>query len=207
MEDLCGDPLPGRRAPGFVQGRANITGSSTGGVVRAAIVYVEPSEDLLIGPGSVENGQVRILGRAIVLSDDPRMPGRAVNEVGFTIDPTTIPAGSEAVAAGYDAGQVFYAFEVVSDFARLAPAAQTLVTRAQCSPGGELEVRGFSTHATGTITVLDDVTNSVLGTVEVSPDAGTAGTFRFRIQHPPTCPVRVRLLNSNGSTTIALVEA
>lgn len=206
MEALCGDPLPGRKVPGFVQGRASLTGTSIGGVVRAAIVYVEPSEDVLIGPGNIVNGHVTVLGREVMLNPDPRMLGRAVNEVGFSIDPSTIPTGSEAVASGYDTGLVFYASELVSDFAQLSPPTQTLVTRAQCSPGGELEVRGFSTHTTGTVTVLDDVTHEVLGTTNVASDGGAAGIFRFRLQDPVTCPARVRLLNSNGSTTVALVE-
>ncbi len=202
--DLLGDPLPGRTVPGFTNARATLTGVYVDGVVHATRVYVEPSEDVLIGPATCGPGHISVLGRRVVITEDERMWGRATNENGFTIDPTSCPLGTPVEIIGYDTGDVFYAIEFVSDFAALTPANQTLITRAQCSPGGNFEVRGASTSQAGEVSVYDDVTNQLLGTAPVTAN-GASGEFRFRIAHPPTCPARVRVVNSNGSIAIALV--
>lgn len=202
--DLLGDPLPGRTVPGFSEGRANITGVYVEGKVHAISVYVEPSEDVLVGPATCGPNLISVLGRHIVMNEDERMWGSAVNESGFVVDPTTCPLGTPVEIVGYDAGDVFFATQLVSNFARLLPANQTLIERAQCTPGSNLEVRGASTSQQGEVSVYNDVTNQLLGTAPVTPNEAS-GEFRFRISHAPTCPQRVRVVNSNGSTALALV--
>jgi len=206
---LLQDPLPGRSVPGFLNGSAIVIGSASNGAVRADILMVEPAENVLAGPaGDQRPDGPSILGIPVVLLSDPRMPGSAMNELGFQIDPSTIAPGDFTVAEGYmGEDHVFYAHLIEGNGEILGPPNQTSITRARCALDAALEVRGGSTTPDGTARLFDADTGDLLAETSIEPDEDMTGlgTYRFRIEID-TCPSRVRVENSNGSFAETTVE-
>lgn len=204
---LLGTPLPGRSVPGFLDGTAIVTGSSgAGGRVRAASIRIEPSENLLAGEVRASAGRAfAILRTPVELLDDPRMPGRAVDEFGFEIDPTTAPNGSFAAAEGYfgDDG-LFHAHSLTADGAVVGPADQTSILRA-IQGGTELDVRGASTIPSGVITLRCD--DGSTATTTITPDADQPSFGVWRVKFTVVgMPASVIAQSSNGSSATAAVE-
>ncbi len=206
---LLQDPLPGRSVPGFLDGSAIVIGVASEGTVHADILMVEPAEHVLAGPATDQRPEgPSILGIPVVLLSDPRMPGMAVNELGFQIDPSTIAPGDFTIAEGYmGEDHVFYAHRIEGIGEVLGPPDQTSITRARCALDATLEVRGGSTTPEGTVQLLDADTGDILAETTIQPDEDLPGlgSYRFRIDII-TCPARVRVENANGSFAEATVE-
>ncbi|MBI5863837.1 MAG: hypothetical protein HZB38_04900 [Planctomycetes bacterium] len=203
FDELLGPPLPGRTPSGFLNGIAVIAGESTSFGCVAAVVDVQPGENVLAGRVTRNAaGIVYILGTPVVLCTDSRMPGSAAREEGFAIVFETVPVGSFAAAEGYlDEFGVFRAHSVEAPGQIAGPPNQTAINRAAWS-NGELDIRGHSTTPDGEIVFFDEETGERLGRADVAPaDAAALGAFRFRTT-VAVYPRRVRAVNSNGSFVI-----
>lgn len=205
--DLLGAPLPGRSVPGFWFGTAIVLGEAHDDEIYADILLIEPSESVLGGPSTEAHdlGGPSILGVPIIILDDDRLPGIAMNELGFEIDPATIEVGVFTVAEGYmgDDG-IFYAHLVEGLGVIVGPPDQTSITRARCSQSADIDVRGGSTSPEGTATLFDDDTGELLAQVPIEPHADLPGLGKYRFDLKlPECPRRVRVENSNNSTATA----
>jgi len=209
IADLLGAPLPGRSQAGFLGGQTVLVGVAQHGVVLADELVVEPGEKLLAGPvTAAADGTISILGWPAVLCADPRMPGRATNELGFEIELATVKVGTLGVAGGYRGEDgVFYAYELQADGDIVGPSNQTSITRSRCTDGARLLVRGGSTDSDSTVTLFDDLTGKLLDEQGVVPrgDMPGFGSYRFDIE-VSACPNRVRVVNSNGSQAVADIE-
>ncbi|MEZ6124601.1 MAG: hypothetical protein R3C49_15690 [Planctomycetaceae bacterium] len=151
-------PLPGRTEKGFEGGTATVTGTvdPATGIVTAATVFVEPSENVILGVVTENNaGQLKINGVQIRYLNDSRMPLKAVqNEFGFAVKRESIPVGTPASVEGYFDGTDFQAFLVEIDGpAELEdPNPQLSILRAQTrerrpNKGDDVNVRSDVTTA------------------------------------------------------------
>jgi|GEM_PF-3729283 len=209
FENLLGANLPGRNMPGFLGGTAIIIGESVDGVATAHTVFIEPSENVLIGEVTAnQEGILQILGTEVRLIDDWRMLADASTEAGFNVDLATTPNGSFAVAEGYlGSDGVFHAFHIEADGDIVGGLPQTSITRAWCVPDQKLVARGASTTPTGRIDVYDDETNVLLGNVLIEPDKDSGlGRYDFTAELSGECPLRIRCVNSDGSFAVSEVE-
>jgi hypothetical protein len=218
LSQLMGSALPGRTVAGFLGGTAIISGfsgSSVSGVeATATSVFVEPAENVVIGP--LGAGSASILGTPLELLTDARVPGMAINAYGFTINPAVVPAGTLAGVEGYFASGKLYAHTLEVD-APIPPAVnpnlpQVSVLRVSCEPGGRLEVRGGGYLPSGRInnTVTVRYNNGVnrSGTATAIVDdlaAPNFGLYRFRAD-VNRCPSTVTVtMNYAGGVTAPVV--
>lgn len=113
-------PFPGRTDPGFVNGIALADGSydTTNGVLRADRLFLEPGEHVLVGPIANPTAAGAIVnGVNAEITNDPRIPADLIilNEFGFPIQPSSIPADSITAAEGYYDGNMLRAFAITVD--------------------------------------------------------------------------------------------
>jgi hypothetical protein len=203
--------LPGRSQAGFIGGTAIVTGTESGvGVINAEDVFVEPAENVVVG--SLTAGATRIVNTPLVsLGNDNRIPANIINAYGFKVDQAAIPAGALAGVEGYFADGKLY-FHTLEVDAPIPPAinptvAQVAVLRAQCDPGGRLEIRGGAYGPSGiagnTIRVFRPNGTS-LGTTNAAVDDPLFpqfGLYRFRTGIN-NCPAEVDVsMTLNGVTT------
>lgn len=218
-------PLPGRPQPGFIGGTAIINGTvDASGLVTAGDVFVEPSENVVLGIVTANTStQISVNGIPVSLITDARMPANPVQDVnGIAIIPSSIPVGVGAGVEGYFSDGTFYAFMIEADEGtpvNVQP--QVVITRAlgrERTPnnrrGDELEVRGTctTTHAPSATTQsiivyrIDGTTQTLLGTgtATVDPAAPGVANFVFRVTTPPTndpilgtAPTTVRVVNTS----------
>ncbi len=205
-ELLTEKSFPGLTQPGFLGGTAIVTGTTLpNGSVLASEIAVEPAENIILGVATTKptNGDLGILGTPVRLVSDSRLPSKAVNALGFGIRPETVLAGAEASAEGYyGSNGVFYAFLVEANGGLTMNGPQTSVLRARCQPGGRLEVRGGSTSGTGTVQVFNGSLSLGTATVVADAELPPFGAWQLRV-NPGTCPTRIRVTNSNGSSVQA----
>lgn len=210
FSELLGDSFPGRDEAGFMGGTAIIEAETINGVTMAMHVFVEPSENVLIGAVTDNaNGTLSILGLEVQLIDDYRMLGVAMTENGFLVDLTTTEPGSFAVAEGYFGNDnVFHAFAIEAVGEILGPPNQTSITRARCDIDGSFDVRGASTSDFGIIDIYDADTLEYLGSTIVDPDEDNPpfGKYRYDVDDIGECPMRILVENSNGSHAFADVD-
>ncbi len=216
-------PLPGRTQPGFVGGTAIINGTvDSSGLVTADDVFVEPSENVVLGVVTANTGsQISVNGIPVSLITDARMPAKPVQDVnGIAIILGSIPVGVGAGIEGYFSNGTFYAFLIEADEGTPVNAQpQVVITRAlgrERTPnnrrGDELEIRGTctTTHAPAATTQsirvfrIDGTTQTLLGTGTATVDPAFPGiaNFTFRTVTAPTnnpvlgtCPTTVRVVN------------
>ncbi len=215
IEDLVGDPLPGRgTTAGFIGGTAIVTGTTTPGdtdyTVTASSVFVEVAENVILGevtentltgPTFESGGSFVIQGVKMRPVGDPRLPFSA-STVGLPINVSTIDPGTAASPEGHFGNDgVLYAhtLEIEGAGVELIDPEAVSITRVGCDEGGRLEVQGGS-GIESAITIYDDNTDAVLGTTNATldPEAGVA-TYRFR-RNISVCPTVVRVKNEAGST-------
>lgn len=205
-------PLPGRTEKGFEGGTATVTGTVdlATGIVTAATVFVEPSENVILGVVTENNaGQLKVNGVQIKYLNDPRMPLKAIqNEFGFAVKRESIPVGTPASVEGYFDGTDFQAFLVEIDGpAELEdPNPQLSILRAQTrerrpNKGDDVNIRGAVTTAhvtTGTTTQtigiyrVDDGVEALITTVRARIVADTPGFAKWSFNgetNPSTHPV------------------
>jgi hypothetical protein len=218
--DLIGASLDGRTQAGFIGGTAIINGMSslTGGFV-ADDFFVEASETVLIGTVTGINAMgtganpcdIYVEGVLLTFSDDYRMPfDKSINGSGFDVLPCTVVAGNSVAGEGYygPADGEFHIFLLESDDATVAGTGGiTTITRARCTNGRRIEVRGSSTLPSGTVKLWDADAPAeqprALGEAALQFDALT-GTSIYRVrENIGSCPqnVRAESWDANGSTT------
>ena len=125
-EDLANGPaLPGRAEPGFLNGKAIVTGTRDATGLYAQQLFVEPAEHHLIGTVTKNDATgFEVEGKPVILLPsspaarpypdtppapgtapvvyDARMPGQKTkNAAGFEISPASVPVGADIVVAGY----------------------------------------------------------------------------------------------------------
>lgn len=215
-------PFPGRADPGFVNGSGQADGSydTTGGVLRADRLFLEPGEHVLVGPIANPTAAGAIVnGVSAELTDDPRIPSEPIlNEFGFAIQPASIPADSTTAAEGYYDGNILRAFAISVDAPDallttnpiIQPQISLMRARAVDKDGTyRLDVRGAVTlhHSPGfqpqeiDVYRLDD--NNVttfLGRARSKRAAGTSfGKYdqEFRDLQGES-PIRVRVINTTA---------
>jgi len=202
--------LPGRRQPGFVGGTAIITAlrRPSDGKIFACDVFAEPAENILSGAvtGNAA-GNISVLDIPVCLLADARMPGQAMNECGFEIDPATIPVDSTATLEGYFSrvDRKFYAFLIQGEGLLADPVTpQISVTLVRCD-GNKLEVAGAVTdpNPLGQVQVFDAQTNLLLASVFVIPKDGTPfGEYAVQLEGLPGCPNRLRIVHDLTGATV-----
>ncbi|MCA9034277.1 MAG: hypothetical protein KDA91_04050 [Planctomycetaceae bacterium] len=204
--------LPGRTQQGFEGGTATVTGTvdPMTGNVTAATVFVEPSENVILGVVTENNaGELKVNGVQIKYLNDPRIPLKAVqNEFGFEVKRESIPVATPVAVEGYYDGTDFQTFLVEIDGpATLAnPDPQVSVLRAQtrerrADRGDDVTVRGAVTtaHVTpGTtrqtigIYRVDNGVEALIATVQARIVADTPGFAKWSFNgatDPSTHPV------------------
>ncbi len=205
VEDMLRHALPGRADRGFLGGTAIVNATTENGITTALDIFMEPSENILMGPITAnKNGQLSLLGVSVVLLQDPRIHGAAHNPFGFEISFSGTPVGAPAVAEGYFGNDgVFYAFLIETEGDLIFPGPQTSILRARGTDGARLDVLGGSTSSTGIVTIYDDDTNALLGSAVVTPDVvgSQFGSYIFRLNlgNAQPSPRNIRIENTNGS--------
>lgn len=202
-------PLPGR-APiaGFLGGTAIISGDSTNGWNVANDVFVEPSENVLMGEVTHSctsaacdsaGDQLFISGTEMVRIDDARMVANpAINGTGLEIDLSTVAQGGGASAEGYfGADNLFHYFIIEAEGGLVNPAIDEVsIARARCRDGKDMRVLGGVSQSSGTVTVIN------YGTTPIIPDALTGlGTYSYRLNNINTCPESVTVQFNNATAT------
>lgn len=207
LKALLGNPFPGRSDRGFLNGVAIVSGSFTNGAIQATTVDVVTSENVLQGPVTWVNGELTIFGKPLRLITDERLPGKAVNEVGFPVDLNTAPADADTIADGYEGSDgVFYAHTVDCSAAKVQSGfVATTISTARSRDAGRLELRGATSSQSGKVTIYNADTNSTLGTASVVVTAGY-GTYGVTFSKLAMVPARVRVVHTNGSSATSVVE-
>jgi hypothetical protein len=209
---LIGDPLPGRVDPGFIGGTAIINGRvNPNGTLVATDVFVEPSENVLIGNVTVSTctnsvcagagNTLRIAGVRMTPIRDARMAVEPItNAFGFRVNLTGANlVGRSASAEGYFARGRFWYFLMEVAGAPLANRGREVsIQRAQCrdNAGGiQLDVLGaVHTPATGRVQIVDANDGTVFGGQNAISAGGAFGAYTFRLRDNPTfatCPTSV----------------
>ncbi|WP_157271673.1 hypothetical protein [Azohydromonas aeria] len=176
-------PLPPLSA--FVGGTCIVSGDDNGTRRVADTVFVEVSENVLVGPVTITpGGPFEIMGVPIVLlGTTPGTPGyepggrivasEPINDFGYEVDLATVPAGDESSAEGYLGAQtdVFYAHAIQTTGGQARASATAPDTRI---------LRGSVTRANAT-TVKLEVRGGCrfMGSPNVN---GTARTQRVNVQ-------------------------
>lgn len=227
LELMLGANLPGRTVPGFMGGTAIINGTALpSGNMRAADVFVEPSENVLIGAVTASTCTNANCARAgDVLSilktrarpiTDPRMSFSIVNDFGFPVNLTGANlVGAAAAAEGYFVSPRdfrYFLLEIAGAPLRNPNIAEVSIQRAQCredaANGIQLDVLGGThTPATGTVTIRNGATT--FGTVgAISAGVGSAfGTYTFRLRDNPgfnACPENVTVTFAGATASSAV---
>jgi len=185
LQQLDGDPLPGRIERGFIGGTAIISGQILAdGSYVADDVFVEPAENVLRGALTAVNpfriGVVEL--RALT---DPRMPsGPLNNQFGFEIDGASLQPGTFAAAGGYfsrsDNVLHYHTLDIQGNARLRIPGNQVSVQRAQCRIRGggrdEIEVRGGVTNGSPNTTPVPLAAGTQL-TLILQQRAGTRRTL------------------------------
>lgn len=213
-------PLPGRTEPGFVGGTAIIDGVVIDGVATPLTVFVEPSENVLLGEVKANSPSLVVQGVTMVELDDARMPSDGVhNTFGFPIVASSIPVGTGVAAEGYFAGGNFHHFLIEADAGTLVdPATPAVsVTRARCVPGGELRVDGGAyLPANATVRVENALTGFVFGTATAVPDPASPDFGAYQLRTPVSggvvneldaCPSEVRVVRATPEPAVEAVAA
>jgi hypothetical protein len=214
-------PFVGRTQPGFLGGTAIVTGDSQGGVIYAADLFSDMSENVVVGEAigsvTVDDGSTRASVNRIPLVplDDPRMPaGAPINGFGFEVNPAQITVGSLVSVEGYFAGGKLNYHTFEADGASLINpgTAEVSILRAQCRFRGgnrnEVEVRGGTKNpAGGQVTIQYSNPNATGGWTSVTPNVAPVvdttvtpaqGLYRYTsssLTFPATfrvCPAQVR---------------
>lgn len=154
-------PFPGRTTA-FLNGTCIADGDSTNGVALITNLYVEPAENVLVGPVTklgANRTQFGIMGVRVVRLTNATTAGRIhaplpTNAYGFEIDLTTVPDNDESSAEGYlvpgtestPPTLYAYAIETTAGTARPAPSNVT-IQRADVANDAQrqqakIEVRG-----------------------------------------------------------------
>ncbi len=216
---ISGTPWPGRAsvAPAaplrqyskdsaFIGGTCIIEGDDDGSPAgrRASKLFVEPAENVLVGPTTNESGQpFAIMGVPVVLlaskpSDGTPLPagyveepeGRIiatppVNAANMKIRLDTVPKNDESSAEGYlgDDGKIFYAFAVETTGGTLAEPKDFPTASVQrgdvtfsSATTVKLEVRGGCTFLPTTARPLHLVVQVDRGNAWVNATGGTSAT-------------------------------
>ncbi|MHC1726147.1 MAG: hypothetical protein AB9866_09105 [Syntrophobacteraceae bacterium] len=214
LELMLGANLPGRTVPGFMGGTAIINGTALpSGSMRATDIFVEPSENVLIGAVTAStctnancargNDVLSILKTQVRPISDPRMQFSIVNDFGFSVDLTGANlVGTAAAAEGYFVAPRefrYFLLEITGAPLRNPGIAEVSIQRAQCREdavnGIQLDVLGAThTPALGTVTISNGGTT--FGTEStISTGVGSAfGTYTFRLRDNPafnSCPENV----------------
>lgn len=213
-------PFVGRSQPGFEGGTAIVTGDSAGGVIYAADLFSDMSENVVVGEatGTVVDGpatRASVNNIPLVPLDDLRMPaGRPINGFGFEVNPAQITAGTLVSVEGYFAGGKlnYHSFEA-DGAALVSPGTPEIsILRAQCRFRGgnrnEVEVRGGTKNPAGAqVTIQYSNPNAVGGWTSLTPNVTSVadttvtpaqGLYRYtasNITFPNTfrvCPAQVR---------------
>jgi hypothetical protein len=219
-------PLPGRSPRrGFLGGTAIINGATdVAGVPVADDVFVEPAENVMIGP--VTAGiPFSVLGTEVVQLTDLRIPSTgAFNQFGFEVDLATVPVGALASVEGYFGSDLkLYAFLIETTGGTLVnPAApQVSIQRAQCGNragvgtdlirvfGGAVIPEAALTPGRVTFITVDAAGNDVqtVGSVRVIRDPANPpfGTYTFRANDltltDNVCQPRVKAVYRSTSAT------
>jgi hypothetical protein len=219
IRDLLGAPLPGRTQAGFLGGTAIINGTIVAGVPTAGDVFVEPSENVLIGTISANTctnarcfgpgNFLDVNGARLVPIRDPRMAaGPVTNEFGFAANLTGVNlVGRAAESEGYFARRRFHYFLLSVTGAPLANpgVAEVSILRAQCrddAGGIQLDVLG-NTHPRGVVTITDGA-GTTFGTQATIAAGVGFGAYTFRLRGNPafaTCPTSVTVEFGVASAT------
>ncbi|MHC1726146.1 MAG: hypothetical protein AB9866_09100 [Syntrophobacteraceae bacterium] len=227
MDLLLGAPLPGRAVPGFLGGTAIINGTTLpSGNMRATDVFVEPSENVLIGPITAATctnancagagNSLSILRTRVVPIPDSRMRFSIQNDFGFPVNLTgTNLVGAAASAEGYfvpPRSFRYFLLEITGAPLRNPGIAEVSIQRAQCREdavdGLQLDVLGAThTPAIGTVTISNGGTT--FGTqATISAGVGSEfGTYTFRLRDDPAftaCPENVTASFAGATATAAV---
>lgn len=213
LQQLLGKPLPGRTVPGFMGGTAIINGRvNPDGTLTATDVFVEPSENVLIGnitestctnnicagPGNT----LTVAGVRMTPIRDPRMAAEPIrNDFGFNVNMVGANlVGRSAAVEGYFArGRFWYFLMEITGAPLLNPTQREVsILRAQCRDdvdGIQLDVLGaVHTPATGAVTISDTNAGTVFGSQNAVAAGGGFGSYTFRLRNAPaftTCPTSV----------------
>lgn len=207
-------PFPGRSEAGFIGGTAIVDGLVINGVATPLTVFVEPSENVLLGEVTANGPDGLVVqGVPMVELNDPRIPSDGVHNIfGFPILPSSIPVGTGIAAEGYFAGGAFHHFLIEADAGTLVDTANPAVsvTRARCVPGGELRVQGGAyLPDNATVEVRNALTGFVFGTATAVPDPAAPGfgAYLFRtsatgaaVNDDGACPSEVRVVRTAPAT-------
>lgn len=184
-------PFPGRSQPGFIGGTAIIDGLVIDGVATPLTVFVEPSENVLLGAVTANGtGGMVVQNVPVVELNDPlgRIPSEGVHNVfGFPVIPATIPVGTGVAAEGYFAGGSFHYFLIEADAGTLVNATDPAVsiTRARCVAGGSLRVQGGAyLPDNATVEVRNARTQFPFGTATAVPDPAAPGFGAYLLDVP-----------------------
>lgn len=214
-------PLQGRTEAGFVGGTAIIDGLVIDGVPTPLTVFVEPSENVLLGAVTANGPDGLVVqGVPMIELNDARIPSDGVHNVfGFPVVASSIPVGTGIAAEGYFAGGAFHHFLIEADAGTLVNPADPAVsvTLARCVPGGELRVLGGAyLPDNATVTVSNALTGFVFGTATAVPDAAAPGfgAYTFRtdataaaVNDDGACPSEVRVVRTAPAPAVEAVAA
>ncbi len=228
VELMLSNNFPGRTEAGFLGGTAIVNGTMLpSGNMRATDIFVEPSENVLIGAITQSDctnaacaragDEFRILKTWVRPITDPRMRFSIVNEFGFPVNLTGANlVGAAAAAEGYFVPPRtfrYFLLEVTGAPLSNPNTTEISIQRAQCREDSEdgirLDVLGAThTPAAGTVTITNGATN--FGTVNtISAGAGSPfGTYTFRLRDNPAfnaCPENVTA-SFQGVTTSSPVN-
>ncbi len=227
LELLLGRALDGRKVPGFMAGTAIITGVSLpSGNMRAAEIFVEPSENVLIGPITEAvcinadcegaGNTLKILRAQLSPIRDQRMRFTITNDFGFPVDLTNANlVGAAASAEGYFVPSRFFRYfllEITGAPLRNPGVTEVSIQRAQCRPdvdGIQLDVLGAThTPAIGTVTISNGGT-TFGAQATISAGVGSEfGAYTFRLRDNPAfnaCPDTITA-TFEGATASAQVD-
>lgn len=227
---LLGAPLPGRAVPGFLGGTAIVEGVTLpSGNMRATSVFVEPSENVLIGPitaatctnvscGGTGNS-LSILRTRVVPIPDSRMRFRIQNDFGFPVNLRGANlVGAAASAEGYfvpPRSFRYFLLEITGAPLSNPGVTEVSIQRAQCRPdvdGIQLDVLGAThTPAIGTVTISNGGT-TFGAQATVSAGVGSEfGAYTFRLRDNPAfdaCPETVTATfgGATASSSVDIIE-
>jgi hypothetical protein len=161
-DDLANGPaLPGRKDPGFLKGKAIVTGMRDAAGLYAQQVFVEPSEHHLIGTVTKnDEAGFEVEGMPVVLLPsspsarpypdkatvsgtppvvyDARLPGTVLkNAAGFEIVPNSVAVGADIVVAGYHVPSptgpgTLYAYSATASGDDVSQTPRVSIIRAEC---------------------------------------------------------------------------